>query len=50
VTADTALRLESATGMDADFWLDLQTRWDLWHALRSPAAREIDSIERGCRR
>jgi antitoxin HigA-1 len=46
VTPDTALRLERATGMDADFWLDLQTRWDLWHALRSPAAREIDSIER----
>jgi antitoxin HigA-1 len=46
VTPDTALRLERATGMDADFWLDLQTRWDLWHALRSPAVREIESIER----
>jgi antitoxin HigA-1 len=46
VTPDTALRLERATGMDADFWLDLQTRWDLWHALRSPEAREIDTIER----
>lgn len=46
VTPDTALRLERATGMDAGFWLDLQTRWDLWHALRSPAAGEIESIER----
>jgi antitoxin HigA-1 len=46
VTPDTALRLERATGMDADFWLDLQTRWELWHALRSPAAREIERIER----
>lgn len=46
VTPDTALRLERATGMDAGFWLDLQTRLDLWHALRSPEARELDSIER----
>jgi antitoxin HigA-1 len=46
VTPDTALRLERATGMDADFWLDLQTRWDLWHALRSSAAGELDAIER----
>jgi addiction module HigA family antidote len=46
VTPDTALRLERATGMDADFWLDLQTRWDLWHAMRSPGARDIESIER----
>lgn len=46
VTPDTALRLERATGMDADFWLDLQTRWDLWHALHSPAVREINEIRR----
>jgi addiction module HigA family antidote len=46
VTPDTALRLERATGMDADFWLGLQTRWDLWHALRSEEAAEIKKIER----
>lgn len=46
VTPDTALRLECATGMDADFWLDLQTRWDFWHALHSPAMREINKINR----
>jgi antitoxin HigA-1 len=46
VTPDTALRLERATRMDAAFWLDLQTRWDLWHALRSPATGELDAIER----
>jgi len=46
VTPDTALRLERATGMDADFWLDLQTRWDLWHALRSDQAAEIGKIKR----
>ena len=46
VTPNTALRLERATGMDADFWLDLQLRWDLWHAIRSPSARDIARIER----
>jgi antitoxin HigA-1 len=46
VTPNTALRLEQATGLDADFWLGLQADWDLWHELRSPAAREIRHIER----
>jgi antitoxin HigA-1 len=45
VTPDTALRLAAATRMPADFWLDLQTRWDLWHALRSPQAKEIAKIK-----
>ena len=45
VTADTALRLAQVTGMSADFWLGLQQDWDLWHALRSDAAREIESLE-----
>ena len=44
VTTDTALRLEALFGMDADFWLDLQRDWDLWHALRSPLARELEEI------
>ena len=44
VTIDTALRLEALFGMDADFWLNLQRDWDLWHALRSPLARELDEI------
>jgi addiction module HigA family antidote len=46
MTSDTALRLERATGMDASFWLDLQTRWDLWHAIHSDAAKDIEKIER----
>jgi antitoxin HigA-1 len=45
VTPNTALRLERATGMSAGFWLGLQTDWDLWHELHSPAAPEIDAIE-----
>ena len=46
VTPNTALRLERATGWDADLWLRLQLDWDLWHELHSPAAREIEEIER----
>jgi addiction module HigA family antidote len=34
VTPDTALRLARVLGMPADFWLGLQTNWDLWHAMR----------------
>lgn len=45
VTPDTALRLARVTGMSADFWLGLQQDWDLWHALRSGAAAEIQRLE-----
>ena len=44
VTIDTALRLEALFGMDADFWLNLQRDWDLWHAMRSPLAKELATI------
>ena len=44
VTTGTALRLEALFGMDADFWLDLQRDWDLWHALRSPLVEELKEI------
>jgi antitoxin HigA-1 len=45
VTPDTALRLARVLGMSADFWLGLQQDWDLWHALRSKAAVEIERLE-----
>jgi addiction module HigA family antidote len=45
ITPDTALRLERALGMSADFWMDLQLRWDLWQALHGPQAEEIGKIE-----
>jgi antitoxin HigA-1 len=35
VSADTALLLEALTGWDAQIWLTLQAKWDLWHALRA---------------
>lgn len=46
VTPDTALRLERLLGMEAQFWLNLQLAWDLYHTIHSPAAKEIRKIAR----
>jgi len=46
VTPDTAMRFESALGMDAQFWLNLQTIVDLYDARHSAAAKEIAKIKR----
>jgi addiction module HigA family antidote len=46
MTPDTALRLEQLLGMEAQFWLNLQLVWDLYHAQHSPAAQEIAQIPR----
>jgi addiction module HigA family antidote len=35
VSADTALLLEALTGWDAQIWLTLQAKWDLWHAMKA---------------
>ena len=35
VTPSTALRLAKYFGMSADFWMNLQLRWDLYHAQQS---------------
>lgn len=40
VTAATALILARVFGNSADFWLNVQRRSDLWHALHSPRERE----------
>ena len=45
VTPDTALRLEQLFGMEAQFWLNLQLVWDLYHVVNSPAAKEIRKIK-----
>jgi len=45
VTPDTALRLARVTGMSADFWLGLQQDWDLWYAMRSKGAEEIERLD-----
>jgi antitoxin HigA-1 len=46
VTPDTALRLEQVFGMGAQFWLNLQLAWELYHARRSAGARQIGRIRR----
>ena len=45
VTPDTALRLARVLGMSADFWLGLQSDWDLWHAMRSDDAAQLAELE-----
>jgi antitoxin HigA-1 len=39
VTAETALLFEAMTGASAEFWLNLQARHDLWHAMRETPAK-----------
>jgi addiction module HigA family antidote len=35
VTADTAIRLGRLLKMSPEFWMGLQTDWDLWHAAQT---------------
>lgn len=46
ITPDTALRLEKLFCMEAQFWLNLQLAWDLYHVTRSSTAKEIKKIKR----
>lgn len=46
ITPDTALRLEQLFGMEAQFWLNLQLAWDLYHVTHSSAAKQIKKIKR----
>ena len=39
VTPSTALRLAKFFGVSADFWLNLQLRWDLYNAQQIEARR-----------
>lgn len=45
ITPDTALRLAALFGTTPEFWLNGQRNWDLWHAMRSPSAKEINTIQ-----
>jgi addiction module HigA family antidote len=45
VTPDTALRLSKLLGTTAEFWLNGQQNWDLWHALHSETADDLEQIE-----
>ena len=42
VTPSTALRLSTYFGTSTDFWMNLQLRWDLYHAREE----EADILER----
>jgi addiction module HigA family antidote len=44
VTPDTALRLARVLGISPDFWLGLQSDWDLWHAMRGASAPQIAGL------
>ena len=44
VTPSTALRLARFFGVSPDFWLNLQTRWDLYRAQVKEQA-ELDTIQ-----
>jgi antitoxin HigA-1 len=43
ITPSTALRLAQFFGMSPDFWMNLQQRWDLYHAQQdeSKSLKEI---------
>lgn len=43
VTPSTALRLSRFLGTTPDYWVNLQLRWDLYHAQRAES-EQIDSI------
>lgn len=43
VTPSTALRLAKFFGVSADFWLNLQVRWDLYRA-QAAEREELESI------
>ena len=45
VTPSTALRLAKFFGVSADYWLNLQVRWDLYWALEDEKS-EIASIRK----
>lgn len=48
ITPATALRLAKYFGNTADFWMNLQLRWDLYHAQQSEASalRTIRRVKR----
>ena len=44
ITPSTALRLAKYFDVSPAFWLNLQLRWDLYHATQSEA-KELEAIE-----
>jgi len=46
VTIDTALRLSALLGTSPQFWLNLQHGWDLYQAMHSKEAHQIQKAIR----
>jgi addiction module HigA family antidote len=46
VTPSTALRLARFLETSPGFWLNLQTRWDLYHAAQSEVEARVDQAAR----
>ena len=44
ITPSTALRLAKFFGMSPDFWMNLQLRWDLYHA-RNDESKILTTIK-----
>lgn len=44
ISPEMALKIEKALQSRADFWLDLQTQYDLWHARQKVNLDDIDVI------
>src|SRR5687767_2834650 len=44
VTPDTALRLEQLLAVEAQFWLNLQLAWDLYHARQDRSLPRITRL------
>jgi antitoxin HigA-1 len=44
ITPSTALRLAQFFGMSPDFWMNLQQRWDLYHA-RQDESKSLQKIK-----
>ena len=44
ISADTALRLAAYFGTTAQFWLNMQDAWDLWHELQHGADKGYGAI------
>jgi addiction module HigA family antidote len=43
ITPSTALRLAKVFGMSADFWMNLQLRWELYH-VRMQEGKQLERI------
>ena len=45
VTPEKAVIFEKFTGASAEFWMNLQSAWDLWHAYRDNDVSKVKRAE-----